>query len=220
MKIAIACLLILGLSACAAARDPSVSPGEANARVIEERHTQVARLDSHTQVQVTQWNAQLRHAERLRVKGRPQPEQDLVDARVRAWDEQAKGVETYMVLLEIKDADSQRKDPRLDLRNWRFQLSGPGSEPRKATRVELLSQDRFAADSGGAHWRIGARVDFPATKTASPVTLELWAPQEKAPKHGLRARLPQLPARFSFAAQPAFRPAPSKASLTGIQASR
>lgn len=220
MKRPLTLLLCAGLSGCASNRDATLSPGEAKARVIESRHTQVARLDQHTEVQVTQWNAQLRHAERLRVKDRPEAERAMVDARVRAWDKEAEGVESYMVLLEIRDADAKESDPRLDLHKWRFRLSGATAKPRAATRVELLSQDRFAAESGGAHWRIGARVDFPANKSPGPVTFELWAPEESVPKGALRAHLPQLPARFSFAAQPAFRPAPAKASLTGIRPTR
>lgn len=212
---------ILALGGCSATQNRIISPGEQQARSIEARYTQTARLDPHTEVQVTQWNNQLRHAERLRAQGKSKLEQETVDARVRRWDEKAKGKESYMVLIEVRDADAARKDPRLDLSRWSFALrSSGGSQLRKAEQVELLSKDRFSAESGGAHWRIGARVDFPASTRPSSVTLEVWAPDEAPPAHALRAKLPQLPARFRFPAQtpkPAPRP---KAALTPIQPTR
>lgn len=213
-------VLALLASSCSNTQGRTVSAGEQQAREIEARHTQVARLDPHTEVQVTQWNAQLRHAERMRAKGQPQAQRDVVDARVRRWDEAAKEVESYLVLLEIRDADAAQEDPRLDLASWKFQLrSGQGS-PRKATRVELLSKDRFPASFGHAHWRMGARVDFPIGSAPGSVTLELWAPDESVPKHGLRANLPQLPARFEFAAAPRSAPRPAAPSLTENRATR
>lgn len=211
---------LLFLTACAGQGRANISPGEAQAREIEARHTQNARLDPHTEVQVTQWNAQLRHAERLLGKGQSQAQRDAIDARVRRWDQAAQEVDSYLVLMEVRDADAAQKDPRLDLKRWTFKLSSRGGAPRSATHIELLSQDRFAAESGGAHWRIGARIDFPASRSASSVTLELWAPREAVPKGALRADLPQLPARFEFPAPPRPRPEPKPASLTEIKASR
>lgn len=214
----VACTILF--SACANHKGVSESPGELKARDVEAQFTQNARLDPHTEIQVTQWNAQVRRAERWRAQGQSPPMQAKVDARIQRWDQEAEGKESYMMLIEVRDADAAQQDPRLDLQKWSFRLQRPGQAPLDVQHVEVLSKDRFAATSGGAHWRIGARVDFPATTRPRSVTLEIQAPKEKVPSHALQANLPHLPARLSFPAQ-ATRPAqPRKVALTPIQTSR
>lgn len=208
------------LSACANRHATSVSPGELKARDVEAQFTQNARLDPHTEIRVTQWNAQVRQAERWRAQGQSAPVQAKVDARVQRWNEEAQGKESYLVLIEVRDADAKQQDPRLDLQKWNFRLLSQGQSPRPVQHIEILGKDRFAATSGGAHWRIGARVDFPATTQPRSVTLEIQAPNERVPDHALQANLPHLPARLAFPAQATRSPAPPKASLTPIQTSR
>lgn len=214
-------LALLSLSACGIfERSSSLPPGEARAREVEARFTQVGRLDPHTEVQVTQWSPELRRAEAFRAQGQGPQRRELIEARIRRWDEATRERESFLLLLEVRDTGPDASDPRLDLRGWSFTLRDAQGRSHRPKKIEVLSKDRFPAHAGGAHWRIGARVDFPATQAGSALILELQAPDETVPKQALRANLPLRPARFDFraSAQPKA-PAPAD-SLTAIRPSR
>lgn len=213
-------LALLSLSACGLLDRSTLAPGEAKAREVEARFTQTGRLDPHTEVQVTQWSPELRHAEAFRGQGHDPQRRKFIEERVRRWDQAAQGYESFLVLLEIRDTDAGSKDPRVDIKRWSFSLRDGQGRTHRATQIELLTKDRFPAHAGGAHWRIGARVDFPATRAGSALVLELQAPDEDVPKQALRANLPQRPARFDFRASAQPKSSAPVDSLTAIRPSR